>query len=55
MRACKTLIDYTSLLSPYDLEKNNDIILSYFKNEWIAILLEQLIHIQILVIKRNLD
>ena len=31
----KTLIDYTSLFSPYDFEKNDNIILSYFKNEWI--------------------
>ena len=29
----KTLIDYTSLFSPYDFEKNDNIILSYFKNE----------------------
>ena len=26
-----TFIDYTSLFSPYDFKKNNDIILSYFK------------------------
>ena len=25
----KTLIDYTSLFSPYDFKKNDDIILSY--------------------------
>ena len=31
----KTLIDYTSLFSPYDFEKNDNIILSYFKNKWI--------------------
>ena len=30
--AGKTLIDYTSLFSPYDFKKNDDIILSYFKN-----------------------
>ena len=29
----KTLTGYTSLLSPYDFEKNDNIILSYFKNE----------------------
>ena len=28
------LNDYTSLVSPHDFEKNDDIILSYFKNEW---------------------
>ena len=27
----KTLTDYTSLYSPYDFKKNDDIILSYFK------------------------
>ena len=34
MLAGKTIIDYTSLFSPYDFEKDYDIILSYFKNEW---------------------
>ena len=29
----KTLIEFFSLLSPYDFEKNDNIILSYFKNE----------------------
>ena len=29
----KALTDYTRLFSPYDFEKNDDIILSYFKNE----------------------
>ena len=29
----KTLIDFTSLFSPYDFEKNDKIILKYFKNE----------------------
>ena len=29
----KTLIDFTSLLSPSDFEKNDSIILSYFQNE----------------------
>ena len=33
MLAGKTIIDYTSLFSPYDFEKDYDIILSYFKNE----------------------
>ena len=31
MLAGKSLIDFTSLLSPYDFKKNDDIILSYFK------------------------
>ena len=31
--AGKTLIDYTSLFLPYDFEKNDSIILSYFKNK----------------------
>ena len=31
MFANKTLIDFTSLFSPYDFEKNDKIILSYFK------------------------
>ena len=31
MLANQTLIDYTSLFSPYDFKKNDDIILSYFK------------------------
>ena len=30
----KTLIEFFSLFSPYDFEKNDNIILSYFKNEW---------------------
>ena len=29
----KKLTDYTNLFSPYDLKKNDSIILSYFKNE----------------------
>ena len=33
MFAGKTLIDYTSLFSPDDFEKNDNIILSYFKKE----------------------
>ena len=31
MFACKTLINFTSLLSPDDFQKNDNIILSYFK------------------------
>ena len=31
--AGKKLSDFTNLFSPYDLKKNDDIILSYFKNE----------------------
>ena len=31
--ACKKLTDYTNLLSPHDFKKNDNIILSYFKNE----------------------
>ena len=34
MFAGKTLIDYTSLFSFYDFKTNDNIILSYFKNEW---------------------
>ena len=30
----ETLIDYTSLFSPYHLLKNDNIILSYFTNGW---------------------
>ena len=33
MFAGKTLIDFTSLFSPCDFEKNNSIILKYFKDE----------------------
>ena len=33
MPAGKKLTDYTSLFSPHDFKKNDDIILSYFKNE----------------------
>ena len=29
----KTFIDYTSLFSPYDFQKNDDIIFSGFKGE----------------------
>ena len=32
MLASKTLIDYTNLFSPYDFNKNDSIILSYFKD-----------------------
>ena len=34
MLADRKLIDFTSLFSPYDFEKNDSIILSYFKDEW---------------------
>ena len=34
MLASKKLTDYTNLFSPYDFNKNDNIILSYFKNEW---------------------
>ena len=33
MFANKKLTDYTNFFSPYDFKKNNNIILSYFKNE----------------------
>ena len=33
MLAGKKLTDYTSLFSPYDFKKNDNIILTYFKNE----------------------
>ena len=32
MLASKKLTDYTSLFSPHDFDKNDQIILSYFKN-----------------------
>ena len=32
MLAGKTLIDYTNLFTPYDFNKNDQIILSYFKH-----------------------
>ena len=32
--AGKKLTDFTNMFSPHDLEKNDDIILSYFKEEW---------------------
>ena len=34
MLAGKKLTDYTNLFSPHDFRKNDNIILSYFKNEW---------------------
>ena len=34
MLAGKTWIDYTSLFSPYDFGKNDNVILSFFKNAW---------------------
>ena len=33
MLAGKKLTDYINLFSPHDLKKNNNMILSYFKNE----------------------
>ena len=33
MFAGKTQIDFTKLFFPYDFEKKNNIVLSYFKNE----------------------
>ena len=32
--AIKKLTDFTNLFSPYDFERNDSIILSYFKDEW---------------------
>ena len=34
MLAGKTLTDYTALFSPHDFNKNDQIILSYFKEAW---------------------
>ena len=34
MLAGKKLTDYTNLFSPHGFKKNDNIILSYFKNEW---------------------
>ena len=34
MLAGKKLNDFTSLFSPHDFEKKDDIILKYFKGEW---------------------
>ena len=33
MLAVKKMTDFTSLFSPYDFKKNNNIILRYFKDE----------------------
>ena len=33
MLACKKFIGFTSLFSPYDFKKNENIILIYFKDE----------------------
>ena len=30
----KSLVNFTSLFSSYDFEKNEGIILSYYKDEW---------------------
>ena len=32
--AGKKLTDFTSMFSPYDFEKNDNIILNYFKDQW---------------------
>ena len=34
MLAGKTSVDFTDLLFPYDFEKNDRVILSYFNDEW---------------------
>ena len=34
MLAGKNLVDFTNIFSPHDFENNDDIILSYFKDEW---------------------
>ena len=34
MLAGKKLTDYTNLFSPYDFDKNDQIIFSYFKDAW---------------------
>ena len=34
MLAGKKLTDYTNLFFPYDFKKNDDIVFTYFKNEW---------------------
>ena len=34
MRADKKLTDFTDMFSPYDFDKNDQIILSYFKDTW---------------------
>ena len=51
MLAGRTLTDFTSLFSPSNFKKNNNIILNYFMtnvSKWLsAIPMKQLIHIQI--------
>ena len=34
MLAGKKLANFTTMFSPYDFKKNDDMILSYFKDEW---------------------
>ena len=34
MLAGKKLTAFTNMFSPYDFERNDDIIVSYFKDEW---------------------
>ena len=34
MLAEKTLTEFTNLFSPYDFDKNDNLILTYFKDGW---------------------
>ena len=34
MLAGKKLTEFTNIFSPYDFEKNDNIILAYFKDQW---------------------
>ena len=34
MLSGKELTDFTDLIFPYDFEKNDDVVLSYFIDEW---------------------
>ena len=34
MLAGKKLIDFTIMFSPYDFDKNDQVISNYFKDEW---------------------
>ena len=34
MLAGKKLTDFTKMFSPHDVEKNDNMILTYFKDEW---------------------
>ena len=42
MSGGKKLTDFTNFFSPYGFDKNDQIILTYFKDEWEQILLKQL-------------